>query len=127
MELAMLVYGVSFLSNFMSFLVFVLVALVLIVIFKLIGYTDSKWDKNVKWEDTVKSIKKDAVVFLIIGFCAILIPSQKTMYVMVGAYAAQKVAQSPETKVISEKVLKIIEIELDEQINEVKQTAINTK
>ena len=123
MELAMLVYGVSFLSNFMSFLVFVLVALVLIVIFKLIGYTDSKWDKNVKWEDTVKSIKKDAVVFLIIGFCAILIPSQKTMYVMAGAYAAQKVAQAPETKVISEKVLKIIEKELDEQINEVKQNS----
>ena len=127
MELAMLVYGISFLSNFMSFLVFVLVAIVLVVVFKLIIYTDSKWDKSITWEDTVKSIQKYTIAFLIIGFCTVLIPSQKTMYVMVGAYAAQKVAQAPETKVISEKVLKIIEKELDEQINEVKQTAINTK
>ena len=41
----MLVYGISFLSNFMSFLVFVLVAIMLVVVFKLIIYTESKWDK----------------------------------------------------------------------------------
>ena len=123
MELALLDYGISFLDNFMNFLIFVLVSLVIMIVYKLISYTDSQWDKSILWSDTSKSIQKYMVAILLIGFCTVLIPSQKTMYVMVGAYAAQKVAQSPETRIISEKVLKVIEKELDEKINEVKSTS----
>jgi len=122
MELALLVYGISFLDNFMNFLIFVLLSLVIMIVYKLISYTDSQWDRSILWSDTSKSIQKYMIAILLIGFCTVLIPSQKTMYVMVGAYAAQKVAQSPETRIISEKVLKVIEKELDEQINEVKST-----
>jgi len=122
MELALLVYGISFLDNFMNFLIFVLLSLVIMIVYKLISYTDSQWDRSILWSDTSKSIQKYMIAILVLGFCTVLIPSQKTMYVMVGAYAAQKVAQSPETRIISEKVLKVIEKELDEQINEVKST-----
>lgn len=122
MELALLVYGISALSNFVFFLVFICIFLVIMTLFALASYdcnyTD---DKKELWTLTSKTVRKYLVATLILSLVITLIPSQKTMYVMVGAYAAQKVAQAPETKVISEKVLKIIEIELDAQVNEVKQ------
>lgn len=60
--------------------------------------------------------------FIPIGlFCllmAIIIPSQKTAYMMVGAYATQKVAENPKVQDMSGKVLTIIEQRLDGYIND---------
>jgi len=121
MELALLVYGISVMSSLAAFCVFICVCLVIIVIFKLVAYdfTPSYKRAENQWEITKKSIGKYMVTFLVLAFTTVLIPSEKTMYVMVGAYAAQKIAQAPETKVISDKVLKVIEQKLDQQINEV--------
>jgi len=118
MELALLVYGISVMSSFAAFCVLMCVCLVIVVIFKLAAYdfTPSYKRAENQWGLTKKSILKYMVTFLVLAFTSVLIPSEKTMYVMVGAYAAQKVYQSPETKVISEKVLKVIEQKLDEQI-----------
>ena len=52
-----------------------------------------------------------------IGF-ANIIPSQKTAYMMIGAYAAQKVAENPKTIDMSSKVFKIIESNLDRYVDE---------
>lgn len=46
------------------------------------------------------------------------IPSQKTAYMMVSAYAAQKVAENPKTIELSSKVIKIIEANLDRYVDE---------
>lgn len=54
-------------------------------------------------------------------FCAwalILLPSEKTAYTMVGAYAAQKVAENDKVQQMSGKVLTIIEQKLDGYIDE---------
>lgn len=40
---------------------------------------------------------------------SILIPTEKTAYLMVGAYATQKIAEAPKTKELGADVLKIIE------------------
>jgi len=123
MELALLVYGISVLSAINGLLFFVCFCLAIMIIAKLVSYDFNRYkDKEELWKTASKVIQKYAIIFLVLSSITVLIPSQKTMYVMVGAYAAQKVAQSPETRIISEKVLKVIEKELDEQINEVKST-----
>lgn len=48
----------------------------------------------------------------------ILLPTEKTAYTMVGAYAAQKVAESDKVQQMSGKVLTIIEQKLDSYIDE---------
>ena len=48
----------------------------------------------------------------------ILIPSEKTAYTMVGAYAAQKVAENEKVQQMSGKVLTIIEQKLDSIIED---------
>ena len=49
---------------------------------------------------------------------AIIIPSQKTAYMMVGAYATQRVAENPKVQDMSGKVLTIIEQKLDGYIED---------
>lgn len=43
----------------------------------------------------------------------VFLPSEKTAYMMVGAYAAQKVAENPQTQQISGKILTIINAKID--------------
>jgi len=124
MELALLVYGISVLSAINGLLLFVCFCVAVVIFARIISYDHNRHAyKKDTWEITSKVIQKYVIIFLVLSSITALIPSQKTMYVMVGAYAAQKVAQSPETRTISEKVLKVIEKELDEQINEVKSTS----
>jgi xanthine/uracil permease len=49
---------------------------------------------------------------------AILIPSQRTAYMMAGGYVTQKIAESPAAAEIGNKVLKIINAKLDVMIND---------
>lgn len=45
---------------------------------------------------------------------AIALPSEKTAYTMVGAYAAQKIAESPDTQEIAKDVISIINSKIKE-------------
>lgn len=54
-----------------------------------------------------------ATIAIITG---VFIPSSKTMYTMVGAYAGQQVATSESTSEIMSKTLKIINKKLDEEL-----------
>jgi len=126
MELALLVYGISVTSSFATFCVLLSTVLFIITFGRSMKYvSDLDFCSSFNNENlavlvqTKKSIVRFGGTALLLAFLTVLIPSEKTMYVMVGAYAAQKISQAPETKVISEKVLKVIEQKLDEQINEV--------
>ena len=46
------------------------------------------------------------------AFVAMFIPSEKTAYLMVGAYATQKIAEAPKTQELGAEVLKIIELKI---------------
>lgn len=48
------------------------------------------------------------VIAVLSLFITVLLPSEKTAYTMVAAYAAQKVAEQPETKAMANDVLTII-------------------
>ena len=66
----------------------------------------------------VKWIKRGIVTAAIASFLLVFVPTEKTAYTMVGAYAAQKVAENDKVQQMSGKVLTIIEQKLDGYIAE---------
>lgn len=138
MDLALLVYGISLLTAFGSFITFVASMCILITIISTFIYVyhtlerpsdydykyggidkkvlDKQWSERKEWSKTI--IKIFAPLFFVVAIIGILLPSEKTAYVMVGAYTAQKVAENPEVQKLSGKVLTIIENKLDSYIDE---------
>lgn len=130
MELAFLVYGLGFLYKFQ-------VALLLFLIgsaagsFMYFGFSNIENQQTIvnlrkdsdKYRDTVANIIHNNLIakrlFIIAVTClglVTILPSERTAYMMVGAYAVQTVASHPSTAETSAKVLKLINIKLDEFI-----------
>lgn len=63
-------------------------------------------------------VKRFISYAVIAGVCAILIPSQRTAYMMAGGYVTQTIAQSPAAAEMGNKVLRLINTRLDAMINE---------
>jgi len=105
MTLALLVYLAGVLHGVQF--VFVLCGIALAVI-SLMGVFDNCKKSAVKYGTAA------AIVFLI----AALIPSEKTMYVMAGAYATQQIAENPNVQRIGGKIVTVIDKKLDEIIDE---------
>jgi hypothetical protein len=126
MELALLVYAISLISNF-QFLVGVLIGVFLMAAGGLF-ITSSDWTSNKEEE---KYFRKWSKLFLIFAFSLSFVfatlPSEKTMYVMVGAYATQKIAENPDVQRLSGKTLKVIEDKLDQYIEEATKPAKGSK
>ena len=133
MELALLVYGISVMSAFAVMCVAACFFILMFIVGALFEYSHHKYMKKIKatrstleyegspedlanWRATKTLINRCSVIFLILAFISVMIPSKQTAYVMVAAYAAQAVVQSPDASVISEKVLRVIEKELDSQL-----------
>jgi hypothetical protein len=135
MDLALLVYGISLLSGIKHFLIFLAIisgiTLAISAIYTVSWFfegSDYSWNLNSKGEvkeriatartTMVKIFKRALIVFPIALFLPVLVPSEKTAYTMVGAYAAQKVAENPEVKNISGKVITIINQKLDQIVDD---------
>ena len=102
MELALLVYIISLLPTIGS--TFALVAV--------LGWIPvaGAW---FAWVDNIFKTRFWPAMFTLAYFfvltVSVLIPSEKTAYLMVGAYATQKIAEAPKTQELGADVLKIIE------------------
>jgi hypothetical protein len=134
MDLALLVYGISLLNGLKSFLIFLaVIAGVIAVVCSVYTATwffdghEYSWNlengkikpRLAEARDTMKKgMKYFLILFIILLPLPNLIPSERTAYTMVGAYAAQKVAESPEVQSISSKVLTIINQKLDHYVEE---------
>lgn len=122
MELALLVYGISVLSGITVILAITIFLCGLAIVSTLIGFENNRWkykdDDSEYWNKTKTDVWKYVRVIAVLSVLCALIPSKQTSYIMVGAYAAQKVVEAPETKVLSGKVIKVIEKQLDEYIQE---------
>lgn len=118
MDLALLVYGISLLSGFAKFTILVIVMSVLWVIANAIYYSDYCNSGSDNAKRTIARMWKGFWIGLTSIFLLIFIPSEKTAYTMVGAYAAQKVAENDKVQQMSGKVLTIIEQKLDGYIDE---------
>lgn len=129
MDLALLVYGISVLGNispvlgmllFTSFFVFVIV-----LIYRFAGLNIESWDNQAtvkRKTDSRPAVDKWAkrifAVFAISTILLVLIPSEKTAYMMVGAYVTQKVAENEKVQETGQKVLSIINQKLDSYVDE---------
>lgn len=106
----MIIYLISVLGNIKTFSI---VALVLTTTALLMAL-----------EHKVKSTKRLAVcvaIFFMSLTSVTLIPEEKTMYLIYGEHLAKQVASSDEGKVILDKMLKIINNKLDEQLDKGKE------
>jgi NADH:ubiquinone oxidoreductase subunit 6 (subunit J) len=118
MDLALLVYAINTLSGIRGILA-ALVGLSALIVFSLFLYMGDQYgedNKNKLW--AWKRVKMWFGIGLAAVFLVVLLPSQKTAYTMVGAYAAQKIAQDPKVEQMGSKVLTIINQKLDGYIDE---------
>ena len=121
MDLALLVYGISLLSGFSKFFIFIGAIAILTMIANAIYYADygeSGREVNQIGKNCISRMWKAFWLVIVSALILILIPSEKTAYTMVGAYAAQKVSENDKVQQMSGKVLTIIEQKLDGYIDE---------
>jgi hypothetical protein len=136
MELAILVYLISLIGSVTTLAgVLLFVAGLTAVIFSIVFMTQvfdstSEYSWNLNRDGTLKQsvlaaralqkrlLKVSSIVAIIMAFIVVLVPSSKTAWTMVGAYAAQKIAQDPRTVDVGSKVMTIIEQQLDRVIEE---------
>jgi len=128
MDLALLVYGISVLSKLgivlglaIGFGAIVMIISTLVRVFHTRESWDSQRDEQIKQgrrDASVTVMKWSGTVVLVALLLNVLLPSEKTAYTMVGAYAAQKVAENDKVQQMSGKVLTIIEQKLDSIIED---------
>lgn len=118
MDLALLVYLISLLHGIGVFFLGLIVLGVFAILANGIYYVDYCNNGTDLAKRTVARMWKAFWVAVIAAWVLILIPSEKTAYTMVGAYAAQKVAENDKVQQMSGKVLAIIEQKLDGYIDE---------
>lgn len=106
MELALLVYLISLLPSISAAAVFISIfgGVALTVLWGVV-LTDDLF-KSRLW------LTIFTLIWVFWAFVAMLIPSEKTAYLMVGAYATQKIAEAPKTQELGAEVLKIIELKI---------------
>lgn len=135
MDFALLVYGVSLLDNLHNALIILFVS----SIFGVFGlgaavaswaFDGTEWSWNLDRQGNVKEsvmsvrnrqkqlLKMIAWIAAITGVLLVFTPTQKTAYLMAGAYATQKIAENDKAQVIGDKVLQVINQKLDNIIEE---------
>lgn len=127
MEFALLIYGISLLDKIIGFFIFVSVISGIVLfgggIISCVSYGDSKKLAESRKVDhdfeIAKRVTKHAAIILVISsLFTIIIPSEKTAYLMLGGYTAQKIVQSDNAQEISGKLMKIINQKLDSYIED---------
>ena len=117
MDLALLVYAISLLHGISTFFVALILVCGAVGIGNFIYWIDYSNSKE-REEGVRKRLWKAFWVGVVSAWVLIIIPTEKTAYTMVGAYAAQKVAENDKVQQMSGKVLTIIEQKLDSIIDE---------
>ncbi len=127
MELVWLVYGISLLENMVPLLGVICTVsgfgLIISIIYS-IEMNPQRYDSKIELEWKVikkarakKIITRMTWALVISSVLLVVIPSKKTIYVMLGAYAAQKLSENEDVKTIGGKVYTIINSELDEYLD----------
>lgn len=111
MDLALLVYGISVLTQFSVILIIAAAVVVVSFVVSAMAYCGA-YNK----EEIIAAKywwKCSTIALAIVVPLLVITPSEKTMYTMVAAYAAQKVAEDPKVQQLSGKVLLLVEGKLD--------------
>ena len=116
MELALLVYAISVVDHLRDMIfpaLFIAVAIAVCA-----GIASAERLGVYSW---VKGLLIGLALYVVV--VGIFVPTQKTAWMMVGAYTAQKVVESPALQETSGKVITIINQKLDSFIEETKKEA----
>ena len=105
MELVWLVYGIGLLGNLIGLTIVITTACGGVTLWHLVN-------------EATATAKPWLSATVGLSFFLAILPSEKTAYTMVGAYAAQRLAQNLEVQELSGKVLTIIEQQMDKYIAE---------
>ena len=130
MDLALLVYSIGIISSVLHLLGGVIVCcIVLLFCLGMFYATECKqesWNgqkENEKRQELAEKtkpwIKKASITLVVSALIVTFLPSQKTAYMMIGAYSAQKVAENPRMQEVAAKIMKIIDVKMDEYVDEV--------
>ena len=128
MELALLVYFASVVGTFsgllglLSFLLFsVSIAFVITLLVgdlgvkKRYGETEEELNNQLKIKSILtKSIKWTIPLTIIFALLSVLLPTERTVYLMTAAYATQTIAQNDRVQKIGSDVLEVVEKKLSE-------------
>ena len=128
MELALLVYFASVVGTFsgllglLSFLLFsVSIAFVITLLTgdlgvkKRYGETGEELNNQLKIKSILtKSIKWTIPLTIIFALLSVLLPTERTVYLMTAAYATQTIAQNDRVQKIGSDVLEVVEKKLSE-------------
>ena len=132
MELALLVYFASVVGTFsgllglLSFLLFsVSIAFVITLLIgdlgikKRYGETDEELNNQLKIKSILtKSVKWTIPLTIIFALLSVLLPTERTVYLMTAAYATQTIAQNDRVQKIGSDVLEVVEKKLSEMKGE---------
>lgn len=129
MELALLVYAISLLPKISGFILAITIgcgaASVAFFLYRVAELPINSWDsdshrneKKEKQPFAEKWMKRFGIATLVISFIGVAIPSERTAYMMVGAYTAQTVAQNQKVQETGKKVIDLINQKLDSYIDE---------
>ena len=128
MELALLVYFASVVGTFsgllglLSFLLFsVSIAFAITLLIGNLGVktyyyvTEEELNNQLKIKSILtKSIKWTIPLTIIFALLSVLLPTERTVYLMTAAYATQTIAQNDRVQKIGSDVLEVVEKELSE-------------
>ena len=127
MELALLVYFASVVgsvSTLLCSLAFILssvsTAFIVTLLFgnlgvKQYGETEEELNNQLKIKSTLtKSVKWTIPFAVIFELLSVLLPTERTVYLMTAAYATQKIAQNDRVQKIGSDVLEVVEKKLGE-------------
>jgi Ca2+/Na+ antiporter len=103
-----------------------IVAVILTILFLAYGLFTSLYNSDQRHKEDchkMQHTKKTLSVIIFLGSVSVFTPSEKTIYLMAGASIAQDIANSPKTAAAMEKVYKIVEKKLDNQLEELMDKA----
>lgn len=129
MDLALLVYGISLISSmthaFGGLMILGGTIFFMALFYRVVGLTCESYDsqrevqlKNEKRVGVDKVLKRLGIAIAVMATFNIIVPSERTAYMMVGAYATQKVAENEKVQETGKKVLTLIEQKLDSYIDD---------
>lgn len=102
MELVWLVYLISVLGSLKPILqVFLTMSTMAALTMWFVILIDPRIKTKIAWIWSVSAV--------VLSLITVVVPSEKTAYLMVSAYATQKIAEMPETKELAADVLTIIQ------------------
>ena len=113
MTLVFLVYIAGVITSMSNFIGAIFVSTTILYSLYVLGYLIVN-ESN--WKNRGKFYKWPFVLLICCGIFKVFLPSEKTMWLMAGAYATEKVVESN----IGKQTLELVELKLQEEINKLK-------